>query len=104
MGLRWYSTARWATASGCCTGRATPRRTSSERAAAIAGDAGARPAGGAGHRRVAADALTDPLDMSGLADSVILPAMQTASGNKSGHILALIAVGFSAVADVCCCR
>jgi len=29
--------------------------------------------------------------------------MQTASGNKSGHILALIAVGFSAVADVCCC-
>jgi len=30
--------------------------------------------------------------------------MQTASGNKSGHILALIAVGFSAVADVCCCR
>ncbi|WP_367776431.1 Ms4533A family Cys-rich leader peptide [Mycolicibacterium rhodesiae] len=27
-----------------------------------------------------------------------------ASGNKSGHILALIAVGFTAVADVCCCR
>ncbi|WP_353961528.1 Ms4533A family Cys-rich leader peptide [Mycolicibacterium parafortuitum] len=30
--------------------------------------------------------------------------MQPASGNKSGHIVALIAVGFSAVADVCCCR
>jgi len=30
--------------------------------------------------------------------------MRTASGNKSGHILALIAVGFTAVADVCCCR
>ncbi|WP_372508027.1 Ms4533A family Cys-rich leader peptide [Mycobacterium barrassiae] len=29
--------------------------------------------------------------------------MRTASGNKSGHVLALIAVGFSAVADVCCC-
>ncbi|WP_353612117.1 MULTISPECIES: Ms4533A family Cys-rich leader peptide [unclassified Mycobacterium] len=29
--------------------------------------------------------------------------MQTASGNKSGHVLALIAVGSSAVADVCCC-
>ncbi|WP_369816629.1 MULTISPECIES: Ms4533A family Cys-rich leader peptide [Mycobacteriaceae] len=29
--------------------------------------------------------------------------MQTASGNKSGHVLALIAVGLSAVADVCCC-
>ncbi|WP_353612094.1 MULTISPECIES: Ms4533A family Cys-rich leader peptide [Mycobacteriaceae] len=29
--------------------------------------------------------------------------MQTASGNKSGHVLALIAVSFSAVADVCCC-
>jgi hypothetical protein len=43
-------------------------------------------------------------DLSALPDSVILRAMQTASGNKSGHILALIAVGFSAVADVCCCR
>ena len=40
----------------------------------------------------------------GHCDSVILRAMQTASGNKSGHIVALIAVGFSAVADVCCCR
>ncbi|WP_370646975.1 Ms4533A family Cys-rich leader peptide [Mycobacterium sp. IDR2000157661] len=30
--------------------------------------------------------------------------MPTASGNKGGHILALIAVEFSAVADVCCCR
>ncbi|WP_412093724.1 Ms4533A family Cys-rich leader peptide [Mycolicibacterium iranicum] len=30
--------------------------------------------------------------------------MQPASGNKGGHIVALIAVGFSAVADVCCCR
>ncbi|WP_369803693.1 Ms4533A family Cys-rich leader peptide [Mycobacterium sp. NAZ190054] len=30
--------------------------------------------------------------------------MQPASGNKSGHIVALIAVGLSAVADVCCCR
>ncbi|MFI2841098.1 MULTISPECIES: Ms4533A family Cys-rich leader peptide [Mycolicibacterium] len=30
--------------------------------------------------------------------------MRAASGNKSGHVLALIAVGFSAVADVCCCR
>jgi len=30
--------------------------------------------------------------------------MRSASGNKSGHILALIAVGFTAVADVCCCR
>ncbi|WP_448449431.1 Ms4533A family Cys-rich leader peptide [Mycolicibacterium phlei] len=29
--------------------------------------------------------------------------MQTASGNKSGHIVALIAVGLCAVADVCCC-
>ncbi|MGE2719675.1 Ms4533A family Cys-rich leader peptide [Mycolicibacterium malmesburyense] len=29
--------------------------------------------------------------------------MQTASGNKSGHVLALIAVSHSAVADVCCC-
>ncbi|WP_407664898.1 Ms4533A family Cys-rich leader peptide [Mycolicibacterium moriokaense] len=29
--------------------------------------------------------------------------MRTASGNKGGHVLALIAVGFSAVADVCCC-
>ncbi|WP_442791736.1 Ms4533A family Cys-rich leader peptide [Mycolicibacterium sp. ND9-15] len=29
--------------------------------------------------------------------------MQTASGNGSGHVLALIAVGLSAVADVCCC-
>lgn len=30
--------------------------------------------------------------------------MQTESGNKSGHIVALIAVSLSAVADVCCCR
>jgi hypothetical protein len=30
--------------------------------------------------------------------------MRMATGNKSGHILALIAVGFSAIADVCCCR
>ncbi|WP_370517612.1 Ms4533A family Cys-rich leader peptide [Mycolicibacterium sp. P9-22] len=30
--------------------------------------------------------------------------MHAVTGNKSGHILALIAVGFSAVADVCCCR
>ncbi|WP_372452845.1 Ms4533A family Cys-rich leader peptide [Mycolicibacterium xanthum] len=30
--------------------------------------------------------------------------MRTASGNNSGHIVALIAVGFSAVADVCCRR
>jgi hypothetical protein len=30
--------------------------------------------------------------------------MRTATGNKSGHVLALIAVGISAVADVCCCR
>ncbi|WP_407665320.1 Ms4533A family Cys-rich leader peptide [Mycolicibacterium stellerae] len=30
--------------------------------------------------------------------------MQTVSGNKKGHVLALIAVGFTAVADVCCCR
>ncbi|WP_353961419.1 MULTISPECIES: Ms4533A family Cys-rich leader peptide [Mycolicibacterium] len=30
--------------------------------------------------------------------------MRTASGNKGGHVLALIAVGFCAVADVCCCR
>ncbi|MGU3649913.1 MULTISPECIES: Ms4533A family Cys-rich leader peptide [Actinomycetes] len=30
--------------------------------------------------------------------------MRAATGNKSGHVLALIAVGFSAVADVCCCR
>ncbi|WP_353961622.1 MULTISPECIES: Ms4533A family Cys-rich leader peptide [Mycolicibacterium] len=30
--------------------------------------------------------------------------MRTATGNKGGHVLALIAVGFSAVADVCCCR
>ncbi|WP_371259118.1 Ms4533A family Cys-rich leader peptide [Mycobacterium sp. GA-1285] len=29
--------------------------------------------------------------------------MQTASGNKSGHVLALIAVSLSAVADVRCC-
>ncbi|MGK2901632.1 MAG: Ms4533A family Cys-rich leader peptide [Mycobacterium sp.] len=30
--------------------------------------------------------------------------MRAATGNKSGHILALIAVGYSAVADICCCR
>ncbi|WP_408632248.1 Ms4533A family Cys-rich leader peptide [Mycolicibacterium hassiacum] len=30
--------------------------------------------------------------------------MRTASGNKGGFVLALIAVGFAAVADVCCCR
>ncbi|WP_407661913.1 Ms4533A family Cys-rich leader peptide [Mycolicibacterium chlorophenolicum] len=29
--------------------------------------------------------------------------MQTACGTTGGHIVALIAVGFSAVADVCCC-
>ncbi|MHA0288065.1 Ms4533A family Cys-rich leader peptide [Mycobacterium sp. C3-094] len=29
--------------------------------------------------------------------------MQTAGGVIGGHIVALIAVGFSAVADVCCC-
>ncbi|MEZ0338667.1 Ms4533A family Cys-rich leader peptide [Mycobacterium sp. pV006] len=30
--------------------------------------------------------------------------MHSAPGNTSDHIVALIAVGFSAVADVCCCR
>ncbi|WP_428994901.1 Ms4533A family Cys-rich leader peptide [Mycolicibacterium chubuense] len=29
--------------------------------------------------------------------------MHSASGKKGGHIVALIAVGLSAVADVCCC-
>src|SRR5205085_7854716 len=38
------------------------------------------------------------------SDSVILRTMQTASGNKRGHVVALIAVGFSAVADVRCSR
>ncbi|WP_448394962.1 Ms4533A family Cys-rich leader peptide [Mycolicibacterium sp. XJ879] len=29
--------------------------------------------------------------------------MRSATGNKGGHVLALIAVGLAAVADVCCC-
>ncbi|WP_350355555.1 Ms4533A family Cys-rich leader peptide [Mycolicibacterium diernhoferi] len=30
--------------------------------------------------------------------------MHAVTGTESSHVVALIAVGFSAVADVCCCR
>ncbi|WP_353612272.1 MULTISPECIES: Ms4533A family Cys-rich leader peptide [Mycobacteriaceae] len=30
--------------------------------------------------------------------------MRSVTGTSCGHVLALLAVGFSAVADVCCCR
>ncbi|WP_407663034.1 Ms4533A family Cys-rich leader peptide [Mycolicibacterium helvum] len=36
--------------------------------------------------------------------SVKLRAMQAATGYGEGHVLALIAVGALAVADVACCR
>ncbi|WP_370582117.1 Ms4533A family Cys-rich leader peptide [Mycobacterium sp. OAS707] len=79
-------------------------RTRSEWFAAFASHPGARHPRGVGARCVVVDPLTGRRPTLGaLPDSVILRAMRTASGNKSGHILALIAVGFSAVADVCCC-
>src|SRR2546425_86925 len=96
--------ARWAMAFGYC-GVYVTKTTRSKRDAAFPGHLGARHSRGAGARHLAANSLTGLRpNLSGLPDSVILRAMQTASGNKSGHIVALIAVGFSAVADVCCCR
>ena len=77
-----------------------------ERDAPFAGDAGAGRADRPGRRHVAVHALTVRNPRHGSpSNSVRLRAMQTASGNKSGHIVALIAVGLRAVADVCrCCR
>lgn len=76
-----------------------------ERDAAIAGHIGfggtARPC----RRHVAVHPLmSGDAAQSILSNSVTLSAMHTASGNKSGHIMALIAVGVSSVGDVCCCR
>ncbi|WP_375538350.1 Ms4533A family Cys-rich leader peptide [Mycolicibacterium sp. CBMA 311] len=76
------------------------RRKCCERTAAIAGDVDPGAAGGAGDRDVA----TDSLSICCQATSDILPAMYAASGTTEGHILALIAVGTRAVADVACCR
>ncbi|WP_366663801.1 Ms4533A family Cys-rich leader peptide [Mycolicibacterium sp.] len=90
----------WATPSPCCTGPATSRRKHCERTAAVAGDADPGAAGGAGHRHMAVDSLSSGYEPA----SDILPAMHAASGTTEGHILALIAVGTRAVADVACCR
>ncbi|WP_442928504.1 Ms4533A family Cys-rich leader peptide [Mycobacterium sp. JS623] len=90
---------------GSCGACATKTRTRSKRDAAFTGDSGARHPRCPGAHHLAANSLTGLRpNLSALPDSVILRAMRTASGNKSGHILALIAVGFTAVADVCCCR
>ncbi|WP_407665090.1 Ms4533A family Cys-rich leader peptide [Mycolicibacterium phocaicum] len=100
MAWQCCSTWRWATPSRCCTGPATSRRTHCERTAAVPGDADSGAAGGAGHCHVAVDSLSSCYQPT----SDILPAMHAASGTTEGHILALIAVGTRAVADVACCR
>ncbi|WP_425272300.1 Ms4533A family Cys-rich leader peptide [Mycolicibacterium aubagnense] len=100
MAWQCYLTWLWATPSPCCTGLATSRRKRCERTAAVTGDVDPGAAGGAGNRHLAADSLSSSCQ----ATSDILPAMHAASGTTEGHILALIAVGTRAVADVACCR
>ncbi|WP_409371281.1 Ms4533A family Cys-rich leader peptide [Mycolicibacterium neworleansense] len=109
MAVRWSSTARWAGESPDCTGCATPRPTRwnpSERYASLTCHADLGDPGCPGHRDVVADPLAG-MQIARRArrrNSVILRAMQSASGKTESHVLALIAVGSCAVADVACCR
>ncbi|MEZ0360229.1 Ms4533A family Cys-rich leader peptide [Mycobacterium sp. SA01] len=91
-----------ATACGWCAGCVTPTGGRSDRDATITRDA--RPGGPAGldHRAVAGQPLIPPPVVH--RNSVKLRAMHSATGYGEGHILALIAVGPLAVADVACCR
>ncbi|WP_390892718.1 Ms4533A family Cys-rich leader peptide [Mycolicibacterium llatzerense] len=100
MAWQCCSTWPWPTRPRCCTGPATSRRKRCERTASVTGDVDPGAAGGAGHCHVAVDSLSSSYQ----ATSDILPAMYAASGTTEGHILALIAVGTRAVADVACCR
>ncbi|WP_369830934.1 Ms4533A family Cys-rich leader peptide [Mycobacterium sp. NS-7484] len=78
----------------------------SERYAAVACHLDLGSPGRPGHRHVVADPLT-PARTARQArrrNSVILRAMHSASGKTESHVLALIAVGARAVADVACCR
>ncbi|MEW2482977.1 Ms4533A family Cys-rich leader peptide [Mycobacterium sp. NPDC049093] len=109
MASRWCSTARWAGEVSGCAGCATPRRTRwnrSERYAALTCHVDLDSAGCPGHRDVVADPLagTPIARRARRRNSVILRAMHSASGKTESHVLALIAVGSCAVADVACCR
>ncbi|MGY1991232.1 MULTISPECIES: Ms4533A family Cys-rich leader peptide [Mycolicibacterium] len=109
MAAQWCSTARWAGESPGCTGCATPRRTRwnpSERYAALTCHVDLDSAACPGHRDVVADPLVGPhiARQARRWNSVILRAMPSASGKTESHVLALIAVGSCAVADVACCR
>ncbi|WP_420063408.1 Ms4533A family Cys-rich leader peptide [Mycolicibacterium boenickei] len=109
MAAQWCSTACWAGESPDCTGCATPQLTRwnpSERDATLTCHADLDSAGCAGHCDVVADPLTGtPIARRARRrNSVILRAMHSASGKTESHVLALIAVGSCAVADVACCR
>ncbi|WP_407939281.1 Ms4533A family Cys-rich leader peptide [Mycolicibacterium septicum] len=109
MAVHWCSTARWAGESPGCTDCATPRRTRwnpSERYATLTCHLDLDSAGRPGHRDVVADPLTGTqiARRARRRNSVILRAMHSASGKTESHVLALIAVGSCAVADVACCR
>ncbi|WP_353651899.1 Ms4533A family Cys-rich leader peptide [Mycobacterium sp. 852013-50091_SCH5140682] len=72
--------------------------------APVAGDAGAGFARRARHRHLVARALTSERSASAPEGFCYSSPMQTATGATEGHIVALIAVGSCAVADVDCCR
>ncbi|WP_448434146.1 Ms4533A family Cys-rich leader peptide [Mycolicibacterium setense] len=109
MAPQCCSTARWAGEAPGCTGCVTPRLTRwnpSERYAALTCHVGLGDLGCPGHRDVVADPLAGPpiARRARRGNSVILRAMHSVSGKTESHVLALIAVGSCAVADVACCR